>query len=391
MLGLQSHRWQTRGMAELALVLLLGLVGPLLALTRRFAVPVALGELLIGTCFGASGLKVLDASSPNLQLLTQIGFALVMMIAASHIDLSRFRDSRFIGKAFLGVVLTAITGSLLSFGIANVVGLPSHWALFAVLLTSSSAAVVLPAFSGVKPNKDLSLFLTQVALADLLSIVALPLAVSPQRIREVATGAVLVAGASVFIWALLRWLDRTGRWKRMRQLSAERGFGLELRVSLILLLTLIWLAQSFSVTILISGFGLGLAIAANGVPHRLAKQLFAVSEGLFAPVFFVLLGAGIDLSALWSTPSLVRLALMLGFGAIFVHLVSMLLGTRLSFAIASSAQLGVPAAAVNLGLAAHVIDGGEAASIMAGAVITLVATAFTSAMQNGPVPKNRPA
>jgi len=201
----------------------------------------------------------------------------------------------------------------------------------------------------------------------------------------------LVAGASVVIWALLRWLDRTGRWKRMRVISAERGFGIELRVSLILLLVLIWLAQSFAVTILISGFGLGLAIAANGVPHRLAKQLFAVSEGLFSPVFFVLLGASIDVSALWSSQQLILLAVVLGFGAILVHLASMVLGMRFSYALASSAQLGVPAAAINIGLVVHAITSGEAAAIMAGAVITLVTTAISAAMQSGPAPKSRPA
>ena len=378
-------------MAELALVLLLGLVGPLLALPKRFGVPVALGELLIGVVFGASGLKVIDATSPNLQLLTQIGFALVMMIAASHIDLSRFNDSRFLGKALLGVIVTAALGLGVGLAIAQVTGLSNHWALFTVLLSSSSAAVVLPAFSGIKPSLSLSLFLTQIALADLLSIIALPLAISPGRIVDVTLGAILVAGASVVIWALLRWLDRTGRWKRMRVISAERGFGIELRVSLILLLVLIWLAQSFAVTILISGFGLGLAIAANGVPHRLAKQLFAVSEGLFSPVFFVLLGASIDVSALWSSQQLILLAVVLGFGAILVHLASMVLGMRFSYALASSAQLGVPAAAINIGLAVHAITSGEAAAIMAGAVITLVTTAISAAMQSGPAPKSRPA
>jgi len=378
-------------MAELALVLLLGLVGPLLALPKRFGVPVALGELLIGVVFGASGLKVIDATSPNLQLLTQIGFALVMMIAASHIDLSRFNDSRFLGKALLGVIVTAALGLGVGLAIAQVTGLSIHWALFTVLLSSSSAAVVLPAFSGIKPSLSLSLFLTQIALADLLSIIALPLAISPGRIVDVTLGAILVAGASVVIWALLRWLDRTGRWKRMRVISAERGFGIELRVSLILLLVLIWLAQSFAVTILISGFGLGLAIAANGVPHRLAKQLFAVSEGLFSPVFFVLLGASIDVSALWSSQQLILLAVVLGFGAILVHLASMVLGMRFSYALASSAQLGVPAAAINIGLAVHAITSGEAAAIMAGAVITLVTTAISAAMQSGPAPKSRPA
>ena len=58
---------------------------------------------------------------------------------------------------------------------------------------------------------------------------------------------------------------------------------------------------------LLAGFVLGLGVAAVGEPRRLARQLFAVTEGFFGPVFFVWLGTSLDLRALGRGPSLVLL------------------------------------------------------------------------------------
>jgi len=367
-------------MAELMLVMLLGLVGPLLATPRRFALPVAVGELLAGVIFGASGLRVIDASQPNLALLGQIGFALVMMVTASHIDVKALA-SRGTGKALLNVVLVSLgalgAATAISYGIGNL----RHIGVFAVILASSSAAVVLPIFArdGKKQKPELGLFVAQVAIADILAVVVLPLVSGDGRFATVLSGAGVVTVAAIAIFGLLYWLQRNGRWKRMRKFSAANGFGLELRISFILLLALIFVAQSFTVTIMVAGFGLGLAIAANGMPRRLAKQLFAVSEGFFSPIFFVLLGASVNVGEVFQNGDLLRLALFLGLGAIGVHLLGMVGGLSAPLAVASAAQLGVPAAAVSIGLASHSLSSGEGGAIMLGALITLAATAVTAA------------
>ena len=362
------------------LVMLLGLAGPLLAAPRRFAIPVAVGEILAGVLFGASGLHIIDTSSQNLTLLSQIGFALVMMVTASHINLRKVFTVSLIAIALRNAGLVAIAATAIAYLAAVATGQQFNFATLAVIMASSSAAVVLPSFSGVPQSvANAGLFFSQVAVSDLLAIIVLPLVAGSANTGRVAIGAAVISITAVVIYFLLRWAQTSGDWKRMRKFSALHGFGLELRLSFILLLALIVLAKSFAVTIMIAGFGLGLAIAANGLPHRLAKQLFAVSEGFFSPVFFVLLGAGINVSAVFASSNLLLMALMLGFGSIVAHLVPMLFGMPLSFAVASSAQLGVPAAAVSIGLATHTLDAGQSAAIMLGAIITLAATAIAAA------------
>ena len=363
------------------LVMVLGLVGPLLAAPRRFAIPVAVGEILAGVIFGRSGFQIIDTSAPNLNLLGQLGFALVMMVTASHIDVRRIFGAKAAGKAGINFALVLVGALAAAVGIGYFTGQTANIPVFAVILASSAAAVVLPSFATDASGKagSFATFLVQVTIADLVAIIALPLVSRSVNPGGVVIGAAVVTAASVAIYALLRWAQGNGDWKHLRQFSAQHGFGLELRLSFILLLGLIWLAQSFEVTIMIAGFGLGLAIAANGVPHRLAKQLFAVSEGFFSPVFFVLLGAGINVSAVFQQPELLLLSLLLGGAAILVHLLPVLRGLPARFAVASSAQLGVPAAAVSIGIGTHSLTDAQAGAIMLGALITLAATAIAAA------------
>jgi len=59
---------------------------------------------------------------------------------------------------------------------------------------------------------------------------------------------------------------------------------------------------------MLAGFSFGLALAAVGPPRRLAHQLFAVTDGLFGPLFFVWLGASLNLRDLGEHPSYIVLA-----------------------------------------------------------------------------------
>ena len=55
---------------------------------------------------------------------------------------------------------------------------------------------------------------------------------------------------------------------------------------------------------LLGGFGMGLVVAEIGGPKRLSTQVRGVAEGFFVPLFFVVLGARLDVSALVDHPDL---------------------------------------------------------------------------------------
>ena len=71
--------------ATLALIAVIGLLGPLLALPEQWHLPRLLGELIAGIAFGATGFNRLHAQDPTFTFLAEIGFALVMFVAGSHV------------------------------------------------------------------------------------------------------------------------------------------------------------------------------------------------------------------------------------------------------------------------------------------------------------------
>jgi Kef-type K+ transport system membrane component KefB len=188
---------------------------------------------------------------------------------------------------------------------------------------------------------------------------------------------VIALGAAVLFIAM-RFFDRRGLRKRMHRYSQRHGFALELRISLISLFTLAALAVATHVSIMLAGFALGLAVRAAGEPRRLARQLFGITEGLFAPLFFVWLGASLHVRELGDHPAYILLGVGLGMGAVLAHCVGRLTGQPLALAALAAAQLGVPVAAATLGTQNHLLSAGEPSALMLGALLTIGVTSVAS-------------
>ncbi|WP_020658284.1 cation:proton antiporter [Amycolatopsis benzoatilytica] len=362
----------------MAIVLLAGLAGPLLATPKRTRIPIVVGEIALGVVVGRTGFGWVDADEPILSYVASAGFALIMLVAGSHVPL---RDAALRVAAGRGALLAALVGVLAvpaGYGVAALVG-TGHGLLYAVLLASSSAALVMPVLDETKlATPPAVALIVQVAIADTACIVALPLAAAPGRAGKAALGALAVIAAGAVWFVLLRWLHRRGLVDKAHDLSKTRHFGLEIRIALIVLFGLAGLAQLVGVSVMLAGFVAGLALAAVGEPRRLARQLFAVTDGFLGPLFFVWLGASLDLRALGQHPVMFVLAAVLGVGSVVVHGATRLLGQPLPLAVLAGAQLGVPVAAVTIGTREQLLAPGEGGAILAAALISVGATAWAA-------------
>ena len=360
--------------ATLAVIALVAVLGPLLALPRRTHLPIIVGELLAGIILGPTLLGYLDSTDPTFTFLADIGFALVMFVAGSHVPMRDPAMRSSLGPGALRAGLVAILATAVAFGLAALFG-TGNGPLYAVLMASSSAALILPIVDSLRlGGPPVVALLPQIALADTACIVALPLVIDPANAARAAVGAVLVSAAAVLVFFLLRSAERSGARKQLHNVSEARKFALELRISLISLFALAALAQATHVSIMLAGFALGLAVSAVGEPRRLAHQLFALTEGFLGPLFFVWLGCSLDLRDLGRHPSVIGLGLLLGFGAIVVHAAMRILGQPLSLGVLAAAQLGVPVAAATVGTQLGLLAPGEAAAFLLGALVTIAAS-----------------
>lgn len=359
---------------QLSLIAAVALLGPLLALPRKWHIPVVLGQLLAGIAIGRTGLGLVDSSDPTFTFVADVGFALIMFVAGTHVPVRDKAIRPALGggalRAGIAAVLAAIVGVVIAFAFGT-----GHAPLYIVLLASSSAALVLPIVDSLRLTGPKVLTTTaQVAVADIACIVALPLAVDPPNAPRAAVGAAVVAACAAVLFFVLRWLENSGNRGRLHDVSEDRKFALELRIQLALLFALSGLAVLGHVSIMLAGFSFGLVVSAVGEPRRLAHQLFAVSDGFLGPVFFVWLGASLDLRTLAGSPQMILLGICLGLGTLLVHGSLRVLGQPLPLAVLAASQLGVPVAAATIGSQLHLLEPGEAAAMILGALISIGAS-----------------
>jgi Kef-type K+ transport system membrane component KefB len=368
------------GFQTLALLTAVGFAGPLLASLPRMRIPVVIGELIAGLVVGKTGFGVIDDASPTFHLFADIGFALVMFVVGSHVRVLDPAIRSAVPLALARAVLVGGLAAALGVGLAAEFG-TGHAALYAVLMASSSAALALPVIDslGLRGPQVLSVT-AQIAVADAACIVLLPLVIDFRRAPAAALSALAIAGCAVVLFVLLRAVDRRGWLKQVHAYSEKHRFALELRTNLLVLFALAALSVRTHVSIMLAGFALGLVIALVGEPRRLARQLFGITEGFFSPLFFIWLGASLEVRALGSHPKFIVLGVGLGLGAALVHCAGRLLGQPLTLAVLSAAQLGVPVAAATIGTEEHLLAVGEPSALMFGALLTIACTSIAGAL-----------
>jgi Kef-type K+ transport system membrane component KefB len=357
---------------QLALIVAAGLAGPLLAAGRRAFVPVVVGEIVAGVVLGRSGLDVIQTENATVSFLAEAGFAMLMLTAGMHVPLSDRRLRGALGTGALAAAVAAVAALLGGLVVAGVAG-TGHVALYAVLLASGSAAVVLPTLQERKlDGPDALVVVAQVTVADVAAILAVPLVLQPSRAADAAVGGLLVAGCAVTVFFVARSLRRQTWVHRLRKRSKRRGWALDLRLSLAVLFALAWLAQQSGTSVLLAGFGFGLVVAAIGGPKRLSTQVRGIADGFFVPLFFVVLGARLDVSALVDQPDLLIVTAGLVVLNLIIH-AGAALATRqpLPAGLIATAWLGVPAAVVQIGLQEHAITPGLGAAVTLAALATL--------------------
>src|SRR6201999_4655163 len=131
------------GFHTLALLVIIGMAGPLLASVPRFRIPIIIGELVAGLVVGRTGFGVIDYSNATFTLLANIGFALVMFVVGTHVPVRDKTLRSAIPKALLRAVVIGAVAAVLGVVLAEAFG-TGHAAVYAVLMASSSAALALP-------------------------------------------------------------------------------------------------------------------------------------------------------------------------------------------------------------------------------------------------------
>ncbi len=380
--------------AQLTILVLAGLAGPLLAFGRRGLIPVVIGELIAGFVLGRTGFGVVDSASQPLPVLSAIGFAMLMFSAGTHVDVASPAIRQGFARGVLALAVVAVTAVPIGLLLDHTLGV-GHPALIAVIVTGSSAAIAFPIIEERKlAGPNVAFLIAWVALADSVTVVIMPLTLarSGNPLEAVGGDLAVIAAGVLVLFAAAR--ARPHRFVReMRGESLQRGWSWQVRISLVLLLGLSAIAQETGASTLVAGFLAGMVLVRLHESDRLVVQFSGVANGFFVPLFFVLLGAELNLRALLTSPSRIVLAIGLVLAAVVTHVIAARVAGHEKFiatGLAASAQLGMPAAAASLGLSSGLLGPAEAAALVAGGCLTLIpATIGSLLLARGSAPPSR--
>jgi Kef-type K+ transport system membrane component KefB len=362
--------------AQLTILVLAGLAGPLLAYGRRGLIPVVIGELLAGFVLGRTGFGVVNSAAQPFPAFSAVGFAMLMFSAGTHVDIASPAIRQGFARGLAALATVAVAAVPLGLLLDHVLGV-GHPALMAVLIAGSSAAIAFPILEERRlTGPNVAFLIAWVALADSVTVVVMPLtlAKSGNPLEAIGGDAAIVA-AGVLILLASQEARRRAFVKQMHSESLRRGWAWQVRISLVLLFGLSAIAQQTGASTLVAGFIAGMILVRLRESDRLALQFSGVANGFFVPLFFVLLGAELNLRALITSPSGIVLALGLALAAVITHVIGARIAGHeryLATGLAASAQLGMPAAAASLGLSTGLLGPAEAAALVAGGCLTLI-------------------
>ncbi len=314
------------GLNFVPLLLILGLafVVPL-AVGRIRWLPVVVAEIIAGVIIGHSVLNLVGESQ-ILEFMSEIGLAFLMFIAGMEIDLNKLlpmngnspskQDRKLLSLTLIVYLLTvslAIPGGFL----LNRLGLESDPWLLGFVLSATSLGVLLPILKKreiTHTSTGKSIFYSAM-LADFLTVSLLTVFII--LLRQGSNLEILSIGLLfVAFFVIYRFSTRFFRIPLIRNLFEELSnvtVQIKVRGAIAILMAFVVLALVLGVELILGAFLAGMIITLLRRPEDidLVHKLESFGFGFFIPIFFILVGANLDLGALVESPeSLLLLPLL---------------------------------------------------------------------------------
>lgn len=268
-------------------------------LAERIGQPAVLGEMVGGIVIGVSGLHLIDSHDPVLHLLSELGVLLLLFLIGLETDVRRLLS---VGRASGAVAIVGVVAPFAAgYGVGIWLGYPTNVSVFlGAALTATSVGITARVLSdlGHLKTDESQVILGAAVVDDILGLVLLTVISSVAagekltvagvgRIFGIAFGFVILAVVigSVLAPKIIRLITRLRVGKALFFASLMFGFGLA------------YLADLVGSGMIIGAFAAGLVLARTDRGRDIEHEVFDVAQ-FFIPIFFVSVGAAVDLKAL---------------------------------------------------------------------------------------------
>jgi Kef-type K+ transport system membrane component KefB len=282
-------------------------------IAERIGQPAVLGELVGGVIVGVSGLHLVDPHDVTIHLLSQLGVILLLFLIGLETDLKRLLSvgGSAATVAVVGVALPFIGGFAFGYALGFRVIVA---ALLGASLTATSVGITARVLSdlGHLEDAESQVILGAAVVDDIIGLVLLTIISTLAEGGEVSAmgiGRIVVVAFGFVILAIVIGSQLAPYLIRIiEKLDVARGlfYG-----ALIFALALAYIASRVGSAVIIGSFAAGLVLASTKKGEDIEHDVYDVAQ-FFIPIFFVVVGAAVDLHSLNPMHAESRMFLMVG-------------------------------------------------------------------------------
>ena len=368
--------------STLVVIAVIAVVAPLLAeLLRRFRIPGVVLEIAIGIVVGP---QVLGLAHLNEVVagFSDLGLAFLMFLAGYEINFQQIKG-RPLSRAAIGWGMSLVLG----FGSAALLvkqGFGLSPLIIGLALTTTALGTLLPMLhdSGALGTRFGGNVVAIGTLGEFGPVVAIALLLGGRNPAGTAVllGVFVVVAVSA---ALLATRAQEPRVLRLLQKHLHSSAQLPVRISVLLILILVWVASRLGLDVLLGAFASGIVVHlfSTGRDSEVIRvKLEAIGFGFLIPIFFVVSGMKFDLDALTSDPSTflrlpIFLALFLfvrGVPAMVLYRKDLPKSDRIPLALFSATALPLVVVITGIGTAAGRMLPSNAAALVGAAMMSVL-------------------
>jgi Kef-type K+ transport system membrane component KefB len=303
----------------LVLIGLAAVLAPIIAewLRRFLPVPEVVIQILLGIALGPYVLNLAHTNSV-VTALSDLGLTYLMFLAGTELDLATMRRGhlgRAVGSWGASLVLALGVGVVL-----HSTGLVLDHVVVALCLTTTALGTLLPILrdAGVLRTAVGPSILSVGAIGEFGPIVAVAVLLTNRDARVTFLLLVLFVAVAV-VAALLALEVHPPPLIALMRRHLHSTSQLPVRISMLLVLLLVYLADELSLDVLLGAFAAGVVVRlfiTGEDSEPITSKLEAIGFGFLIPIFFIESGITFDLHALIHQPKVLLLVPM--FTAIFL-------------------------------------------------------------------------
>jgi Kef-type K+ transport system membrane component KefB len=308
---MMEHFDTTQFLGMLVVMLAVAKAGGWLA--QRFGQPAVLGELIGGVLVGRTSLGWVNPQFETIHLVSELGIVILLFAIGLETDLGSLLK---VGATSATVALAGVALPFaLGYAACRLLGLGQQVSIMAAAtLTATSVGITARVLADLGRLRDPEgqIILGAAVIDDILGLLILTVVAGMAEGRDVTGYGIMKMTASAlgFLLGALLFgrliVPPLFRWSRRIDLP-----GTPTVMALIAALGLAWLAEQCGSEMIIGAFAAGVLLVAVPQVREIEHGITQIGH-FFVPLFFVAVGASVDLRALNPLESASRFTLLIG-------------------------------------------------------------------------------